>query len=134
MMTPRNVEVLSTELPGDQRAPQTVRRALEALELPVLSSDVLLVASELVSNAVRHSGCGPDEPIKVRAYTDGARITVSVNDPGRSGLDAQVRSDDDTAHGCFGLRIVERLCTRWGADRSCGYRVWAELAPAGTNR
>ena len=130
-MTPPNVEVLSAELPGDQRAPRTVRRALEALELSVLSSDVLLVASELVSNAVRHSGCNPEESIKVRAYTDGSRITLSVSDPGRSGLDARVRSDDDSRGGGFGLRIVERLCTRWGADRSCGYRVWAEMAPTG---
>jgi anti-sigma regulatory factor (Ser/Thr protein kinase) len=128
-MTPANVEVLSTELPVDLRAPHTVRRALEALELPVLSSDVLLVASELVTNAVRHSGCGPEESIKVHAYTDGSLITLSVRDPGRSGLDARVRSGDDSGHGGFGLKIVEQLSTRWGADRSCGYRVWAELAP-----
>lgn len=128
-MTPASVEVLSTELPVDPRAPHTIRRALEAL-VPVLSSDVLLVASELVTNAVRHSGSGPEESIRVRAYTDGSRITLSVQDPGRSGLDARVRSSDDSAHGGFGLKIVEQLCTRWGADRGCGYRVWAELAPA----
>ena len=126
-MTAQKLELLSTELPGDQRAPQAVRRALEALELPVLPFDVLLVASELVTNAVRHSGCSPNESIRVRACSDGARLTVSVQDPGRSGLSARVQVRDDESAGGFGLRLVERLSTRWGDDRQSGYRVWAEM-------
>ena len=50
------------ELPGGVRAPESARRAIERYFAGELTRDVLasveLLATELVSNAVRHGGAG----------------------------------------------------------------------------
>jgi hypothetical protein len=53
------VNVLQMEVPCDVHAPTKVRAALVEVHGDDWSlDDGLLVASELVSNAVEHSGCG----------------------------------------------------------------------------
>jgi anti-sigma regulatory factor (Ser/Thr protein kinase) len=96
--------------------------------------DGLLVASELVTNAVRHSGCEPDHRLRVDVKLGQDRLLISVHDPGLSGRGARPRFDvgesDSPEPGGWGLRIVEQIARRWGAERPDGYRVWAELALA----
>jgi anti-sigma regulatory factor (Ser/Thr protein kinase) len=117
-------------VPCDARAPATVRAQLSNVE-PRASSvgDVLLVASELVTNAVRHSGCSPEDELLVRVSVRPDLLLISVQDPGRSGLDA-ARVDPGAGErpGGWGLNIVERLSRTWGTARGEGYCVWAELA------
>jgi anti-sigma regulatory factor (Ser/Thr protein kinase) len=91
--------------------------------------DVMLVASELVTNAVVHSGCRPDDVVSVELRVEREAVVCSVSDPGRSGREAEIASAD-RLHGGFGLRVVDQLASRWGREREDGgrYRVWAEVA------
>ncbi len=105
-----------------------MRKALGELDVdgPTLE-DGRLVASELVTNVVRHSGCATEHMLEVRASRDRDRLLISVHDPGISHQSAQAR-DDGGELGGWGLRIVEQLAQRWGSERPDGHRVWAELA------
>src|ERR1700759_405416 len=103
----RKADVLVLEVPCDRDAPGTVRQALLDLEsLGWVMGDVMLVASELVTNAVLHSGCLDQHRLKVRARLDGGRVRISVWDPGLSDSSAQVGGGDDVPGG-WGLMIVE---------------------------
>lgn len=90
----------------------------------------MLVATELVTNALRHSACDEDELIHVQVRQTAGRLLISVHDPGASGKAAEVRSPADLGEGGVGLWLVEQLSRRWGTERLDGYRVWAEVALA----
>jgi len=121
-------EILALDVECGSRAPAVVRTALNQLrELGPARDEVILVASELVTNAVVHSGGSRGDTIHVRAALDGGRVWISVHDPGLSADSPQVRDSDGLqAHG-WGLQIVKELADRWGFERDHGYRVWAEL-------
>ena len=115
-------------MPCDSDAPAAVRQALaDVKECGWLLGDAMLIASELVTNAVLHSGCSSHETVSVQATLRGDRLMIAVHDPGVSGQVARPRRSEASGSGGWGLRIVEQLAERWGADRPGGYRVWAEL-------
>src|SRR2546421_4831717 len=120
------VEVLSLDLPCDRDAPGAVREALNAIDsLGWVLGDVMLVASELVTNAILHSGCLDEHVLKVSASLGPDRMVISVIDPGLSGKSAHPRpANRPEAVSGWGLRIVDQLATRWGTERVEGYRVW----------
>ena len=93
---------------------------------PRTLEEVLLVISELVTNAVRH---GPDRgPIHLLVRRDGV-VRIEVQDRGR-GFDAPGTAalDPDLSIGGYGLEIVRRLSTDWGITLRQGRTlVWAEL-------
>jgi anti-sigma regulatory factor (Ser/Thr protein kinase) len=121
--------ILSLDLPCDPDAPGIVRAALAEMDrIREVVADVMLVASELVTNAVVHSGCRREHELAVRAYLDGDRMTISVHDPGLSDQVARQRVAGADGTGGWGLQIVDRLAARWGSERDDGYQVWAELA------
>ena len=90
--------------------------------------EALLVTSELAANAVMHSGSEPSEEIELKAelLSDGVRI--AVKDRGRSGGEPALRPGEHDMPGGIGLRVVEALGRKWGADRRDGLCVWVELA------
>jgi anti-sigma regulatory factor (Ser/Thr protein kinase) len=108
--------------------PDAVRTARHALQDRGLSADldhtVALLTSELVSNAVRHSGAhNPAERIVFHARLSEDHVRVEVADHG-PGFDPEIRHD---AAG-FGLRLIDKLATRWGVERTRrGCRVWFEV-------
>ncbi len=119
---------MAVDLPCDPRAPAIVRDTLaEAHDGSWPLQDGLLVASELVSNAVRHSGCTASHRLRVTAGLRNGRLMISVLDPGLSGGSARPALREDSEPGGWGLRIIEQLSERWGSERPDGYRVWAEL-------
>jgi anti-sigma regulatory factor (Ser/Thr protein kinase) len=82
---------------------------------------VLLVFSELVTNAVNHAGRA--ERVQVRL--DEAAVTVAVEDPSPSG---PLMRAEGGASGGFGLRIVDQLAIEWGWARTeTGKTVWARV-------
>lgn len=115
----------------DRFAPKIVRQALEELpELDCSRDDALLVASELVSNAVRHSHCSEGELLTVRAHCGEECLRISVADPGESNGQAEV-VERPPERGGLGLKVVQQLAERWGTERDGdGYTVWAEVALA----
>lgn len=108
--------------------PDAVRAARHALRErglnPDLDHTVSLLTSELVGNAVRHAGpLTPSERIVFHAKLSDDHVRVEVADHG-PGFDPEVRHETSG----FGLRLVDKLATRWGVERSArGCRVWFEV-------
>jgi anti-sigma regulatory factor (Ser/Thr protein kinase) len=103
----------------------TARHAMRDRGLsPDLDHTVSLLTSELVSNAVRHGGAlNPAESIVFHARLSEDHVRVEVADHG-PGFDPEIRHD---AEG-FGLRLIDKLATRWGVERTArGCRVWFEV-------
>lgn len=85
--------------------------------------EVVLVASELVGNAVRHTATGP---LDVSWDLDHGGVTVCVTDP--SPTLPVLRTPLDTEPGGRGLTIVAAVSDDWGAyTLSSGKRVWAHV-------
>lgn len=116
------------------RARDFARRALEdwgwlpavSAEQRAAAEDVLLVVSELVTNACLHGG-GPDE-LRLRAAGKVLRLEVSDAGTGTPEPRTPHRASRPGGHGMF---IVQRLCLDWGVQRetgATGKTVWAELS------
>jgi anti-sigma regulatory factor (Ser/Thr protein kinase) len=116
-------------LPCGPVAPRLAREAIRrVLGTRRVGDDAALVVSELVTNAVQHSGCQPDQMITLNAQVTGSCVRITVHDPGHSAAAPLVRVAPATQTGGLGLRLVDQLARRWGSDRPDGCRVWAELA------
>ncbi len=121
--------LLALTLPCAPAASAIVREELSRLDdLGWVLGDVMLVASELVNNAVLHSGGRPQHNLTIRASRDDDLLTLSVGDPGLSASDAELTTPRDLQVGGWGLQVVDALCESWGEERVDGYRVWAQLA------
>jgi anti-sigma regulatory factor (Ser/Thr protein kinase) len=107
-----------------------VRDAVDHLEVTApIRENARLVASELVTNAVLHSGCFGGQTIEVDLTLHPECLVISVDEPCVAGQTPLIRTDDDDpVRGGFGLRIVDRLARDWGATHDDGHRVWAEIA------
>ena len=120
------VEVFRLAVVCDAGAPSLVRDGLEGIEeIELLRPEAKLVASELVSNAVRHSGCETNHEIDVRVRLSNEIVEISVRDPGLSDQAPAVQEPDI---GGLGLVIVREIAHRWGTDRADGQVVWAQLS------
>jgi anti-sigma regulatory factor (Ser/Thr protein kinase) len=94
---------------------------------PASLATLLLLVSEVVTNAVIHSGApAPSEIILSARVTDSGAVRVEVTDRGE-GFTPMPR-DPARPGGGYGLYLVEREAQRWGVDREGGTRVWFELA------
>ena len=88
--------------------------------------DATLLASELVTNAVRHTGGSSDDPIELSLTVDPATLRVSVRDRGPGFDPRELRARSEV--GGWGLDLVERLSSRWGVDRHPdASEVWFEI-------
>jgi anti-sigma regulatory factor (Ser/Thr protein kinase) len=122
-------QVITLVVPCDPSAPGAIRGALGSVAaLEELRGDLMLVASELVTNAVIHSGGAGQHPVRVTVWAGPGQALISVHDPGISGQAAEPNRFDDDATSGWGLQIVDQLAVRWGTERRDGYRVWAEMA------
>ncbi|MER8071594.1 ATP-binding protein [Streptomyces sp. NPDC094034] len=90
------------------------------------AEDVLLVVSELVTNACLHAE-GP-EGLRVAHTAKVLRLEVTDRGAGQPAPRTPHRAGRPGGHGMF---IVQRLCLDWGVVRApgaAGKTVWAELA------
>lgn len=81
-----------------------------------------LLTTELVTNAVIHARSVVD--LDLFLYDDGLCVTVIDFGPGVPAIRAP-----DQSGGGYGLRLVERLASRWGYEPvdPLGKRVWFEI-------
>jgi anti-sigma regulatory factor (Ser/Thr protein kinase) len=130
-------EAAETFVPGPlapRQARRWIERVLEGWALSELVTDVLLVVSELITNAVEH-GTGPvvlrvvhRAPAFPSSAAPGClRLEVSDDGGGR----VAVRDSSPTETGGWGLLVVTHLAAQWGVidHPPAGKTVWVELGP-----
>jgi hypothetical protein len=104
----------------------------ETADRRAAAEDVLLVVSELVTNACLHAG-GPEE-LRVHRCPKSLRLEVFDGGSGDPSPRTPHRAGRPGGHGMF---IVQRLCLDWGVvrqqDGHPGKMVWAEVAAPAPN-
>jgi anti-sigma regulatory factor (Ser/Thr protein kinase) len=130
---PENSSGFEVMLRGGLDAGRQARRAI-SLNEPTLSTavreDLLLLVTELVTNAVRHGGAAPGRPLEFECRRWDGTVRVEVLDPGTD-FDTPARPTNGDANGGWGLFLVDRIAARWGVDRTPrGTCVWFELPAA----
>ena len=112
---------LTLTLPPEPQSVRRARRALSRAEIdPDLDHSVSLLTSEVVTNAITHAADHGEIHIAAAFAPGYARIEVLDRGPG---------FDPDVRHGAagFGLRLLDKLATRWGVERASGTLVWFEV-------
>jgi two-component sensor histidine kinase len=101
-------------LTGNGTLPSTVR------------DDVLLLVTELVTNAVRHSGAGPEGLVRVELRRGAGTVRVAVSDEG-TGFTAERPREPNEGEG-WGLALVDRIADRWAiTPTGSGTCAWFEI-------
>ena len=128
---------LELELERDVRAPARARAAIKdrLREMGLEGSEgqtLVLLVSEVVSNAVRHSSAPADGRISLLATADGETIRVAVTDGGE-GFTPRPRDPARLGDG-YGLFLLDKAASNWGVETDEGTTVWFELPrrPAGS--
>jgi anti-sigma regulatory factor (Ser/Thr protein kinase) len=121
---------LAFSVNGGLEASSAAREAVRAGDGAVpagLRDDILLLVTELMTNAVLHAGVGPDQSLRVELRRSPLRVRVEVTHPGGGFHYDRMDPSPDTVGG-WGLVMVDRIADRWGidngADSTC---VWFEL-------
>jgi anti-sigma regulatory factor (Ser/Thr protein kinase) len=126
---------LRLDLRRDIEAPATARVAV-ARWCPELAGGrprqetLLLLVSEVVTNAVMHSRARVEAPVVLTASIVEQRVCVAVTDAGDGFTPPSFESSrppERTTIGGYGLYVVDRAASRWGVDGEGGTRVWFEV-------
>jgi serine phosphatase RsbU (regulator of sigma subunit)/anti-sigma regulatory factor (Ser/Thr protein kinase) len=120
---------VAQRFPATRQAAREVAAALAPLapELGTRTAqDLRLLATELVANAVRHTGIvhGSVE-IQLRLSEDRVHLSVLDDGPGFDLPERPVASPEGP--GGWGLYLVDRCAVDWGSERGERHRVWLEL-------
>jgi anti-sigma regulatory factor (Ser/Thr protein kinase) len=112
----------TVRLPADSSGAKVARRALEPAVrglTPDRRADVLLLTTELVTNAFRHGS----PPITLTVDAQPSALRVEVEDAGGG---RPARDPEPGPAGGWGLLLVEEAADRWGVvDGSTN--VWFEV-------
>jgi anti-sigma regulatory factor (Ser/Thr protein kinase) len=123
--------MLNLVLTEEVGAAAAARQALVADngELPAaVRDDVLLLVSELVTNAVIHAGAGPERPLQVQFLRGPRWVVVTVADEG-PGFSWHPNGERRNQSGGWGLFLVDQIADCWGVEcTASGARVWFEIA------
>jgi anti-sigma regulatory factor (Ser/Thr protein kinase) len=111
--------------------PEAARLARRALAAAGLHEDVAhavnLLTTEVIANALRHSGVTREQRLVLAARVGEDFARVEIGDPGPG-------FDPEEVEKGLGLRLLHALAARWGMERrERGCRVWFEVdrRPAG---
>jgi anti-sigma regulatory factor (Ser/Thr protein kinase) len=122
---------LQLELARDEQAPAIARAAVKGACQDAgvdrsTCSTVVLLLSEVVTNAVLHSHGSPDSRITLALTVSPDRVGASVTDEGH-GFTPIPRDPTAREGGGYGLYLLEKSATRWGVSRRGGTCVWFEV-------
>ncbi|MFV8188703.1 ATP-binding protein, partial [Streptomyces sp. AF1B] len=119
-------------LPSRPESAATARRLTQVVVLrqwgltPKMTEDAVLLVSELVGNAVRHTGA---RTFGLRMRRRRGWLRIEVRDPSR-GLPCLMPVQDMDISG-RGLFLVDKLSDRWGVDLlPRGKTTWFEMRVA----
>jgi anti-sigma regulatory factor (Ser/Thr protein kinase) len=99
-----------------------VSRTMREWGLRHLMNDMMLIADEMVANAVRHART----PLRVELRRSGERVVLEVTDSNPEEPRLIVSQPGEFGHR--GIFLVDAIATRWGTRRIDGGKVvWAEV-------
>ncbi|MEU8349047.1 ATP-binding protein [Streptomyces sp. NPDC048845] len=107
-----------------------VRNVLDVWGLDDLTDRALLIVTELISNAAKHTSCGEIRLTVGRPSVTRVRVGVLDWEPSR--LPTVGRADENDESG-RGLLLIDAVADRWGYDLHGSHRrprskeLWAEL-------
>lgn len=91
-----------------------------------LGETLILLVSELVTNAVVHAGCPAVLRMRLPERHQSGTVRVEVADASSTGPCRRQAGGDDT--GGRGLELVDGLADRWGwHTEGRGKKIWCEL-------
>lgn len=123
--------VLTEEVGAAAAAREALRDEDGALPAPI-RDDVILLVSELVTNAVRHAGAGPERPLHVQLLRGPRWVVAAVADQGPGFTRSPPGPSGEDESGGWGLFLVDRIADRWGVEcTTSGSCVWFEIAYEG---
>jgi serine/threonine-protein kinase RsbW len=133
MQTERLAVLAADWFPGEAAAVSQARefvRGVLGSAWPRLD-DLLLMVSEIASNAVRHTASGDDGGwFDLTVSAAGLAVRIAIADGGGSS-EPQIPDGDkepDVLTGGRGLRIVDALAAKWGhTGDELGRVVWFEM-------
>ncbi|MFC4005727.1 ATP-binding protein [Nonomuraea purpurea] len=91
--------------------------------------DAVLAASELVTNALRHSDARPYDLIGLTVTATEGMVYVEVRDPGSPFSAPHIRQEPEAMDG-RGLLIIREISQDWGTrehGRGLGRTVWCAI-------
>jgi anti-sigma regulatory factor (Ser/Thr protein kinase) len=127
--------VLSLALEQSSEAPAVARAAIvgfcEGRDVGSTAlSTLMLLVSEVVTNAVTHPDATPTESIGFSAHAYPDYIRVEVTDQG-SGFTPRPR-DPAQVGGGYGLYLLEKAAQGWGVTHHDETTVWFEVSTVHT--
>jgi anti-sigma regulatory factor (Ser/Thr protein kinase) len=131
------VPTRSLTVPSGPEAASIARGFLREVigeKLPTdITESALLLTSELVTNATRHSGSPAGAGIQVIVDLDKGAVGVAVVDEGDGFAPDQPRVPSD--EGGWGLHLVRTLASRWRLERrGTKTEVWFEIETSSESR
>jgi anti-sigma regulatory factor (Ser/Thr protein kinase) len=125
-----STQSMTIDIPPIPDAPRFARRLLRTTldvwqcSSPEGAADAELLTHEIVANAVEHAGAEHSLVLEL-AHSDGW-LHVSLADG--SAVRPMIREINTPEVGGLGIRIVDAIADRWGADdHHGGKRVWFEM-------
>ena len=115
-------------LASAREARSFLRQVLPDAAEPDLIDVILLLATELVTNAVIHARTS----VHIQLAVDDSRVRIEVQDDA-PGLPVRRPVSPEALNG-RGLLLLDRLANRWGFEpRPAGKTVWFEVGRMGSD-
>ena len=100
---------------------QSFEQYADRVDVPLLD-DLRILSTEIVTNAVLHSGRPTGDPIEVVTTFTSTSVRVEVTDQGEGVATLTPRATDPPS----GLHLVELISDRWSSSIG-SFQVWFEI-------